>query len=226
MNKLLFLIFLFTGTSLFAQENRFQSATDSDPEAVKVLNSLKKQYDQYTSVEADFVLTIEMPEEDPVIQKGNVKRQGDQYHISMPSQQIISDGKNLWFHQIDNKSVQWQTVDPDDTSDELLSPQNFMQFYENGKFVAAPVTVANEDGQPVRWIELKPVDEDSEYFKFRVSIALKKDAIRQVKAFGKDGSRYTFAINALTPNKDFKASIFTFNAADFPGVTVEDLRVD
>jgi hypothetical protein len=46
-----------------------------------------------------------------------------------------------------------------------------------------------------------------------------------VKAFGKDSSRYTFSISKLTPNKQFGADHFKFDAKKYPGVKVEDLRM-
>lgn len=226
MNKLLLIFFLFTGINAFAQENQFSTTADSDPASTTILKKLKVDYEKYSSLEADFSLIIEMPEEDPIVQNGNIRQKDDQYHLKMPGQNIISDGKSLWFHQIDNNLVQLNSIDPDEESEEMFSPQNFMQFYENGKFIVAPITVAKEDNRMVRWIELKPVDTDSEYFKFRISLDVKKDDLLQVKAFGKDGARYTLKIKELTPNQTFDDKIFSFDSADFPGITVEDLRID
>ena len=45
-----------------------------------------------------------------------------------------------------------------------------------------------------------------------------------VKAFAKDGSRYTFQLTSFTPNQQFASDYFTFNANKFPGYYVEDLR--
>jgi hypothetical protein len=46
-----------------------------------------------------------------------------------------------------------------------------------------------------------------------------------VKAFAKDGSRYTFTITRLSPNKAIPATQFTFDTNQFKGVRVEDLRM-
>jgi len=225
-NIILSILLLSASFGAFAQTNQFASAQDSDKASVKVLEDMKAQYLSYSSVEADFVLTIELPEEDAEIQKGTIKKQGESYHLNMNGQQIISNGKQLWFYQPNNNLVQINTVDPDADEDEMLSPQNFLKFYEEGKFVAAPMTVANEKGKPVRWIELKPVDAESEYFKFRIALDIKKNELRNIKAFSRDGSRYTLLIEKLTPNKTFGVENFIFDATKYPGVEIEDLRVE
>ena len=45
-----------------------------------------------------------------------------------------------------------------------------------------------------------------------------------VKAFAKDGSRYTFQLTSFSPNKQFASDYFTFSQSKFPGYYVEDLR--
>jgi outer membrane lipoprotein carrier protein len=74
-------------------------------------------------------------------------------------------------------------------------------------------------------IEFKPKDKKSEYSKLRISIDEKAGAIEHIKAFAKDGSRYTFSVTKLTPNKAFDADYFKFDAKKYPGVKVEDLRI-
>ena len=210
----------------FAQTNQFATAQDSDKASMAVLEDMKAQYLSYKSVEADFVLTIELPEEDAEIQKGMIKKLDDSYHLTMNGQHIISNGKKLWFYQPAANIVQINNVYPDAEEDELLSPQNFLKFYDAGKFIAAPLTVAKEEGQAVRWIELKPVDTESEYFKFRIALDIKKNELRNIKAFSRDGARYTLQISKLVANPTFAPETFIFNVANYPGVEVEDLRVE
>ncbi|HNL39918.1 MAG TPA: outer-membrane lipoprotein carrier protein LolA, partial [Saprospiraceae bacterium] len=79
-------------------------------------------------------------------------------------------------------------------------------------------------GKLLTHIEFKPVSRNSEYAKIRVSVDEKALTIESIKAFAKDGSRYTFKVTRLTPNKVFPANHFTFDAKKYPGVHVEDLR--
>lgn len=221
----LFILTLSCHLGLMAQSN-FTSAQDSDPESIQLLEQLKKQYDSYQSVEADFTLNIEIPEEDNIIQKGTISQQGNQYRLEMEDQAIISDGTTLWYHVISNNEVQINTIDPEDEEDELLSPQNFLQIYEKNEFICAPIMTAKENKQSVRWVELKPLDEDAEYFKLRLSLDIKKAELLRIKAFSKDGSRYTLELNALRPDQTYNKDHFSFNIDQYPDIHVEDLRID
>ena len=224
-NLLVLIAFLGIQSGILAQNN-FTKQQDSDPEAQALLDKLKKEYTSYQSVEADFTLNIEIPEEEEIIQKGTISQEGDKYRLEMKDQAIISDGKTLWYHVINNNEVQINTVDPDEDDDEMLSPQNFLKFYEKNAFICAPIITGKEANQSVRWVELKPLDEDTEYFKLRMSIASKKAKLLRIKAFAKDGSRYTLNLDALRPNKKYSKDHFSFNIKAYPNITVEDLRID
>ena len=78
-----------------AQNNQYASAADSDPEARAVLDKLRKKYDSYHSMQAEFSLTIELPEQPAEIQQGTLSRQGEKYRLKMAQQEIISDGETL-----------------------------------------------------------------------------------------------------------------------------------
>ena len=59
-----------------------------------------------------------------------------------------------------------------------------------------------------------------------ITLDIKKNELRNIKAFSRDGSRYTLLIEKLTPNKTFGAETFKFDATKYPGVEMEDLRVE
>ncbi len=51
------------------------------------------------------------------------------------------------------------------------------------------------------------------------------NTMQSVKAFAKDGSRYTFSITRLSPNKALDANQFAFDSKQYKGIRVEDLRM-
>lgn len=97
--------------------------------------------------------------------------------------------------------------------------------YEKGDFIYAITDYATENGKKLTLIEFKPKDKRSEYSKLRIAIDEAAGAIQSVKAFGKDGTRFTFDILRFTPRKTFAKGHFQFNAQKYPGVRVEDLRM-
>ncbi|MCB0629867.1 MAG: outer membrane lipoprotein carrier protein LolA [Saprospiraceae bacterium] len=229
MRKLL-LLFLGLSLTLITQaqvrENtQYTKAGDSDPAATAILEKLRKKYDAFNSVEADFTLDIQLPEQPKEVQKGTLVRQGDKYKLDLATQSVMSDGKALWLILHNNKEVQINNVpDPEEAEGSLLTPQALFNFYESGKYVYQFVNEFVENGKLVQIIEFKPLDKYSEYSKLRVVVDKKKNEMVSVTAFSKDGSRYIFTIGEFRPNKSYAASFFTFDKSKYPDYYVEDLR--
>ena len=200
-------------------------AEANDPAAKKILDKIRKKYEGYKSLEASFALSIELPGQKQEVQKGTVGQEGDKFRLEMDQQIIVSDGKITWVYLKNNNEVQINDADPKDTENGFLTPKDLLKRYQKGDYLYAVTDKSTENGKLLTHIEFKPKDKKSEYSKLRVSVDEKAGSIQSVKAFGKDGSRYTFSINKFTPNKQFAADYFTFDAKKYPGVKVEDLRM-
>jgi outer membrane lipoprotein carrier protein len=203
--------------------NTYNKAADSDPQAVAILNKLRAKYDSYTAVAAEFDLIIEQAEQQPFTQSGRLARQANKYHLKLGMQEAIGDGQAIYLILHDNKDVQINNL-PDPGEEALLTPDALFNFFDKDKFVAALRDERSEQGTILQYIELKPVDTGADYSKLRVVIDKRAQALKQVIAFGKDGSRYTFVLKDITPNPNLPASEFAFDKADFPDYYVEDLR--
>ena len=70
------------------------------------------------------------------------------------------------------------------------------------------------------------MDRDSEYSKMRIQVNQKANRMKTMKIFAKDGSRYTMEVDAVTPNYKVSEEFFTFNPSNYPGIHIEDLRID
>ncbi|MBP6828497.1 MAG: outer membrane lipoprotein carrier protein LolA [Saprospiraceae bacterium] len=226
MKKLLFSLIAFSILGTLAAQNPAPAPKEkSDPEAKKVLDKIRKKYDGYKTLEAAFSLTIEVPGEDKDVQKGNIAQDDKKFRLDMDQQVIVSDGKTTWVYLKKNNEVQVNDADPADTENGFLTPKDLLKRYQKGDYLYSITEKTTENGKTITHVEFKPVDKNSEYSKLRVSIDEKAGAILSVKAFSKDGSRYTFTIVKLTPNKQFAADYFTFDTKKYPGVKVEDLRL-
>ena len=207
------------------ERDQYNSTADSDPEAKAILDKLRKKFDAFGALEADFTLEIQIPEQPKEIQKGTLAREGEQYKLDLASQSVVSDGKVLWLILHGNKEVQINDVpDPEEMDGSLLTPQSLFNFYETGKYVYQFVNEFVEDGKLVQHIEFKPLDQYSDYSKLRLVVDKRKNEIVSVSAFAKDGSRYVFKIGAFRPNKTYPANFFTFDKAKYADYYVEDLR--
>ena len=203
------------------------SATRSeanDPKAKALLEKVEKLYSSFGSLESSFTLTLSIPKQKGEIQKGTMWQQGDKFRVEMNKQLIISDGKSVWTKsgnkcQIRNLSSK--------ASDNLMSPRDLMRIYRGKEFTYAVLSEGAEGwSSKATTVIFKPNKRNSEYTQIRVVIDQKTNYIVSMAAYGRDQSRYTLSLNKPQANVKIAANKFTFNAAEFPGVKVEDLRID
>ncbi len=225
LKKFLFSGLLFTlALSLSAQPNQYTAAEDSDPEARAILEQVKDRYEAYTSMEATFNLAIEFPEQPVENQQGTIARNGEQYRVRLGTQEAFSDGRALYVVLHDNQSVQINDL-PDPSEDMgMLTPESIFSFYESDMFVYSLMDTRSEGSRVVHIIEFKPTDRSSEYAKIRMLVNRANNEIVEVKAFAKDGSRYTITLSNFNGNKQFASGHFAYSETKYPGYYVEDLR--
>jgi outer membrane lipoprotein carrier protein len=224
MKKLLFaLVALFAANLLQAQSGLAKPEKD-DPEAKKVLDKIRKKYEGYKTIEASFSLVLEVPGQPKETQKGTVGQEGDKFRLDMDQQMLVSDGKTTWVFLKKNNEVQINNAEKNGEGD-FLTPKDLLKRYQKGDFMYAITDKTTEGGKVLTQVEFKPKDKKSEYSKLRISIDEKSGTIQHIKAFAKDGSRYTFSVAKLTPNKTFDADYFKFETKKYPGIKVEDLRI-
>ncbi len=222
MKKLLFPLFaLLLSGSTYAQSAA--QPEKNDPEAKKVLDKIRKKYEAYKTLEASFNLSIEVPGQPKEVQKGKISQEGDKFRLEMDQQIIVSDAQTTWVYLKKNNEVQINNAQPG-ADNGFLTPKELLKRYQKGDFLYAINDKLTENGKVITLIEFKPKDRNSEYSKFRLSIDEKAGTIQGIKAFSKDGSRYSFDISRLSTNKSFAAGTFGFDTKKYPGVHVEDLR--
>jgi len=224
MLKYTFLLFFLAFTTLsIAQPGNFTE--ENDPAAKKILDKLKAEYDTYNSLEVDFELVLELPQQEAEIQNGLVIQQGDNYKLELDDRAIYSNGEYVWLHIKKNNEVQINDAEMDEDAG-LMSPKDMLQLYESGEFIYGITGEPLIDGKKTTQIDFKPLDSDSEFSKMSLFVDKKSKKMSQMKVFSKDGSRYTLKINDITPNKKYVPAIFAFDESQFPGIHVEDLRID
>lgn len=207
----------------FAQTKQYTASNQSDPEAKSLLDKVQAKYKAYKTIQADFTLTIEIPEEPVEVQKGKFMQEGEKYRLEAETQTMVSDGETLWLYMKNSEEVQINDVEEEE---DMLSPKNFLKFYESEEFVYVLINEFPENGVVVQQIEFKPIDKDSEYHKVRLTLNKKNNEVMRIKAFSKDGSRFTFGLGKLVANPTLPASTFKFQQSECPDCHYEDLRMD
>ena len=82
--------------------------------------------------------------------------------------------------------------------------------------------VVKMNGKPMQEVELTPIDKTKAFHK--VLVYVDKSVINTTKVFEKTGNRYTYSVNNMTTNGNIADATFNFDAKQYPGVEVVDLR--
>lgn len=218
MRTLLFALiclFSFAAVQLNAQK---------DPAAEKILAKLKSTYETEKPMEVDFTLTIRLADMEPEIQEGKLIQKGTSFYASLAGQEVYGNGDALWTYLESRNEV--QITDMDGSAGGMASPKDLLTIYEKDDYSYALVgEVTDKAGIAYQQIEFVPREEDGEFFKIRLTVKKGDPQVKTMEAFSADGSRYILEIKKLKVGGTYPSSTFQFNAADYPGVRVEDLRL-
>lgn len=220
MKKLLSGLVLMFGFILISYAQPPAGMGKSDPEAKKLLDAVSAKFKNYKSVQAKFLLKIENAAGKNLSNKsGTVYMKGTKYRISVPGQEIFSDGSNTWTY---DKSANEVTINKIDPSANSITPQKlFTNFYDKD-FLYKLNDNVKMNGKNMQEIELTPIDKTKAFHK--VLLYVDNSAINTTKIFEKTGNRYTYSVSSLVANGSVSDNTFLFDAKKYPGVEVVDLR--
>ncbi len=197
-----------------------QAKDGQDPKAKGVLEELSKHTRTFTTIKADFTMTILGKDKSKKadVQKGSLQLKGEKYKLEIKGQDIFCDGKTTWTYLKDNNEVQINEVDP--KGNEGVTPTNIFTIYEKGYKFA----FVGESGN-TQVINLFPANPDKKKFHtIKIEIDKVKKQITSFTVFMKDGSTMEYVLSSFITNTDMPDAKFTFDAKAHPGVEVVDLR--
>jgi len=189
--------------------------------AKKVLDRLSEKYEAYQSFEITFDLEILYPERAPNKQKAQIIQADQRFKFISEEQDIIGDGEDVYLFLKDRNEVQINDFDDDDELG-LMTPKDLLQEYDSGRF---EYDLENETDKEI-FIVFKPLDRDSEFFKYRIAINKVREDFAKIDAFSKDGSRLLVTIASSTYNEEYSDEFFSFDTSLYPDIRIEDLRID
>ena len=208
MNKIFAIILITLSTILSAQD---QVAKD-------VLDKLSETTKSYKNMTIGFNFIFENTSQNiKETQKGILILEADNFRLEMDAQTIINDGESQWVYLTDMNEVQ---VMEDDPEDDIMSPNKLFTIYEKG-YKYTYVGAEAEKGKRLQIIDLFP-EESGAFIKVTLAVDAAKNQLHKITMHDKNGGTYTYLITAFSSNTNIKP--FTFNAADFPGVEMIDLR--
>lgn len=203
-------------SSLLAQAPKGMGS--SDPEAKKVLDAVSAKFKSFKAVQSKFSLKIENASNKVLGTKaGTVYMKGTRYRVSVTGQEIFCDGSNVWTLDKAAKEVTITRIDP---TQNTITPQKLFTDFYNKDFLYK----LNGETAGVQEIELTPIDKSKPFHKVLVYVNKASKLISSTKVFEKNGNRYTYAVSGMNTNASIPDNTFVFDAKNYPGVNVEDLR--
>jgi outer membrane lipoprotein-sorting protein len=212
-------LFSFLALTTALAQSQYLSAKDSDPEAISLLTKAGQSFAS-KNAQINFKLKVSFPGNEPVTSEGILYQAGKSYNLQLKDYAIISDGKTRWVYLKGPNEV---NIYNESNGQDWISPQDFLKLHTSDDLVFMLAGTRN-DGMTI--IEAKPLKgRFEEYSKF--TIGIKNGALNFINALSSDGMRQDMSITSITFPATLDAQkLFTFNKAAYPGVYVEDLRLD
>ncbi len=215
------LFFLVIVISVTTAQHQYATSEDSDPEATALLELMDQFLMKSERIQAAFVMTINIPGEEVIVNEGTFEQDGAKYLIDIENYRIICDGILRWVYIADLNEVNiYDATEGEGPS----TPMDFLQIYRSQDFVyriSEEVVGYNE-----RSIEFKPLDQYSDYVKVRLTLKEDTGSPVRIELFEKGGGRTDLQITRIAEASSFPKDHFVFAPAAYPDIHVEDLRID
>jgi outer membrane lipoprotein carrier protein len=199
--------------------------TANDPAAKKILDGVSAKFKTYKAVQASFTLKIEDAKgKVQGLQKGTVYMKGIKYRISLAgkeNKEIFCDGATLRAYDKGANEVTITKVDP---ATKTITPQSLLTNFYDKDFLYKLNGEKKEGKKNLQEIEMTPVDKTKTFHKVYVYVNKAAQSIYSTKVLDKNGNKYTYTVNTLTPKADINDQLFVFDKTKYAGVEEVDLR--
>ncbi len=197
-----------------------------DSRSKKILDELAAIFKTYPSVQVDFSATVvQLQDKSESTYRGKIWLKGNKYKLEIPDYIFYFDGTKLYQYMPEEKEVNVSRPDMDEEDEELqlLNPQTFFNL-SSKNFKSTLAKESTQYNRKVSEIDLYPLQvKTTKYSRIRLYVEKGTSQMVYLKTFQKDGTQYTLTFSPYDIQKALPDSFFTFNAAEHPGVLVNDL---
>ena len=187
-------------------------AQDTSKDAKKLLDEVSAKMGAYDNMIIGFnssLINIEAGiTNDPPI-RGEITLAGEKYNLNYLGNNFIFDGKKLVVVNQEEKEV---TISDGDLEEEdgFIYPSKLLTFYREG-YNFSMGELKNNKGRKVQYIDLTPIDSNSDIIKVRLGIDAKTKHIYKLVQIGSNGAETTFTITKFKNNQAISENLFSFN---------------
>jgi outer membrane lipoprotein-sorting protein len=191
----------------------FTTYSQNRAEAKKLLEDVSSKMKSYDNIYIAFDYVLENKEADvEQIFDGDVILQGENYVVNLFDTTIIFDGNFSYTIVPENEEV--NVVETNDENNESISPSSLLTFYENG-YTYATGEKKNINGKQIEFIDLVPIDTNSEVTSVEVGIDKKNLHIYSVREIGNNGTHTIITVKDFKTNQKLDQNTFAFDEEKF-----------
>jgi len=190
----------------------FTGFSQNSTEAKKLLDEVAAKVEIYKNIEIEFNHSLDNLDADVHQEtRGKAIMQGDMYHLNYMGTEQIFDGKKVYLIIHEDEEVIIQK--PSD-EDETLTPSKMFSFYKNG-YTYAMGSLENLKGVKIQYVELIPIDTNSDIKTIKVGIDVKSKHIYNIIETGKNNTVTTLEVRSFKTNQKISEKLFVFDLAKY-----------
>ena len=202
-NTLLILILMIT-TASFSQ---------NDAKAKALLDEVYTKVTSYDNIFVDFKNVLDNSAENIHQEtRGDVTIQGEKYLFNYLGATKIFDGSKSYTIIPENEEVVIESNEEDEEG--MITPSKMLTFYREG-FTYKWDILQNVMGRKIQYIELIPIDSNSEIKQILLGIDIQTKHIYNVIQTGSNKTKTTISVNSFKTNQPLSKTLFTFDVAKY-----------
>jgi outer membrane lipoprotein-sorting protein len=199
----------------------YLSAQVNDTKAKAILDEVVTKSKTYESIKAEFTYRLENKSNKVTDSyTGTVLIKGDRYKLNIAGQTVIFNKNTTWTYIKSANEVQINSMED---NEDAVTPSRIFNGSYIKDFKPKLISESAKDGKTIQVIDLTP-NKGKAFFKVRIEIDKALKTIVSFAVYDKNGSIYSYKINKFIPNAKLADTEFIFNAKDYPGAEINDMR--
>ena len=187
-------------------------AQDNSESAKALLDEVSSKMGAYKNMMIGFTSTLVNEEagitNDPPI-RGNITIAGEKYNLDYLGNNFVFNGKKLVVINKEEKEVIITNGDLEE-EDGFIYPSKLLTFYKDG-YNYKMGEIKNNNGRQVQYVDLTPIDSNSDIVKVQLGIDAKTKHIYKLIQIGSNGAVTTFTINKFKSDQPISENLFSFD---------------
>jgi outer membrane lipoprotein-sorting protein len=201
---------------------QFTTQAQKDPKAKAVLDAVSKKYNSLNGLKANFEYSYSQSGTAQQNQSGEITVKGDKYHLKLPDQEIINNGKTVWTYIVSGNYKEVTINHADDLKDEL-TPSSIYSIYQKG-YNYKLLGEKTDNGTLIQEIELVAEKPKAAFKKVNLMINKNTQNLMGWEIYDDQGGVFKYRFKTINTGLDLKDDYFVFNAQKYGKVEIIDLR--